>query len=661
MSRCTKAGCLAAVLGFGGAWALEFPGPQPGPARARLEGGEIVLGNSALEQRWRLADGRLTPLNIKDLQATRPLDLAGCDLFRLTLSDGRTIVASDFRAADSPAIEPLDAEPRASILAHRFPGRQARVRLVGLEGGLEVTWRAMLRDGGNAIRQEFTFTARKQPLPVKETLLVETPGAGAKVVGVVPGSPIVLDRFFFAFEHPDSRVVVGQKAAASLGFNVSLLTDQPVTVASAAGIVPEGQLRRGFLYYVERERAHPYRPFLHYNAWYDICWGELKIRENQCLEVIDLFARELIRNRGVPLASFVWDDGWDDPRTLWRPVQTNFPAGFGRMLAAARGAGSTLGFWLSPFGGYGKPAEDRLAMGRQEGFETGPKGFSLAGPKYFRRFQETCLGFIERDGANFFKFDGLARSVDETEAMLRLTRSLRGAKPDLFISITTGTWPSPFWLWYGDSTWRGGGDMGFHGAGSKREQWITYRDLETYKGVVRSGPLYPLNSLMTQGFAHARYGSASECGNSAAEIRKELRSFFASGTCLQELYVTPAMMSAENWDDLAEAAKWSHANADVLVDTHWVGGDPAKGEPYGWASWTPRKGVLALRNPSAQVASLEVDIGQAFELPPGAKQAYRLRNPWGRPGENREIEVRAGAPHTFALEAFEVAVLETGN
>ena len=34
--------------------------------------------------------------------------------------------------------------------------------------------------------------------------------------------------------------------------------------------------------------------------------------------------------------------------------------------------------------------------------------------------------------------------------------------------------------------------------------------------------------------------------------------------------------------------KWSRSNAmDVLVDTHWVGGEPFKLEVYGWASWTP--------------------------------------------------------------------------
>jgi len=29
-------------------------------------------------------------------------------------------------------------------------------------------------------------------------------------------------------------------------------------------------MRRDFLAYLELERAHPYRTFLHYNTWYDI-------------------------------------------------------------------------------------------------------------------------------------------------------------------------------------------------------------------------------------------------------------------------------------------------------------------------------------------------------------------------------------------------------
>ena len=227
------------------------------------------------------------------------------------------------------------------------------------------------------------------------------------------------------------------------------------------GATPAGQLRRGFAYYIERERAHPYRPFLHYNAWYDICFGNRKITESECLNVVELFGRELIDNRGVPLASFVWDDGWDDPKTLWRTVEQNFPHGFTNILAAARRHQSTLGFWLSRSAATARPKRIGSPWARRKGSRSDPRG-SLAGPKYMRAFWRLAPA-VETDGANFFKFDGLARIVSETEAMLRLTRALRALKPDLFISFTTGTWPSPFWLWYGDSTWRGGGDMGFHG------------------------------------------------------------------------------------------------------------------------------------------------------------------------------------------------------
>jgi hypothetical protein len=649
---------LLGLAGVQSAPALDFPGLAPGPAKARAARQRLSLGNEVISGSWGIRDGILKPEEFRNGITAQEVAVTDCELFKLTLADGRSLNASDLKLVGQPTVETLRPVPAAPILSQRFGGRQLVARLASPDGNLEAEWRAILRDGANAIRQEFTLRARTTAVPIQEMRLVELPAAGARVAGTVPGSPVVVGDLFFAYEHPDSRSIVAERATCALPFNLSLQPGQPVMQSSVVGAVPGGQLRRGFLYFVERERAHPYRPFLHYNAWYDICWGDRKIREAECLEVIDLFGRELIEKRGVPLASFVWDDGWDDPKTLWRPIQENFPNGFSRILAAARKRDSTLGFWLSPFGGYGKPKEMRLEMGKAQGFETGPQGFSLAGPKYHARFLETCLNFIDHSGANFFKFDGLARSVDETEAMLRLTRALRARRPDLFISITTGTWPSPFWLWYGDSTWRGGDDMGFAGAGSKREQWMTYRDMDTYRRVVQGGPLYPLNSLMNQGFAHARYGTASVVGTNAQEIRRELRSLFASGTCLQELYVTPQRMSPQNWDDLAECAKWAHANADVLVDTHWVGGDPEKAEPYGWASWSPRKGILALRNPGQERATLQVDLEKAFELPRRAPRAYKLRSPWKEAASRPAIELRAGTPNAFELGPFEVVVFE---
>jgi hypothetical protein len=202
---------------------------------------------------------------------------------------------------------------------------------------------------------------------------------------------------------------------------------------------------------------------------------------------------------------------------------------------------------------------------------------------------------INKYGVNHFKFDGLAAGaagglMRDGDAMLRLLAELRAVKPDLYVNQTTGTWPSPFWLIHVDSTWRGGGDDGFRGAGSKRQQWITYRDMETYQRVVRRAPLYPINSLMTCGIIFAvneqNLKSADE-----RDFRDEVRSFFGSGTQLQELYVTPKLLSERHWDLLAEAAAWSRRRAGTLVDVHWVGGDPGAAQAYGWAAWSPAQGI----------------------------------------------------------------------
>ena len=209
-----------------------------------------------------------------------------------------------------------------------------------------------------------------------------------------------------------------------------------------------------------------------------------------------------------------------------------------------------------------------------------------------------------------------------------------------------------------DSTWRGGEDHDFFGKGPWRQRWITYRDMETYRGVVSRGPLYPLNSLMIHGVLYATNAVHLQTADDG-EFADEVHDYFGSGTQLQELYLSPHRLNARNWDDLAEAAKWSRANADVLVDTHWIGGDPGTGEVYGWASWTPRKGILVLRNPDDKPATISGDLGAWFELPVGAGTRFQMRSPWRSDRNTPAISLQAGLASTFALKPFEVLVLES--
>src|SRR6185312_11579004 len=98
----------------------------------------------------------------------------------------------------------------------------------------------------------------------------------------------------------------------------------------------------------------------------------------------------------------------------------------------------------------------RLAAGVADGFEVRDGGFSLAGPRYYARFSQLCLESVRDSGVAFFKFDGIGSTAGtgkidpaagrDFNAMLRLVRDLRAVRPELYISQTTGTWPSPWWL-----------------------------------------------------------------------------------------------------------------------------------------------------------------------------------------------------------------------
>ena len=624
------------------------------------------LGNKNIVLNWRVAGGKIHLVSVDDKLNGKTLPLNG-EYFQLALGDGTILNASDFILMAQPQMETLKPDKDSPVLAKHFPGRQLVVKLSAPDKNLSVEWRVILRDGSTYLRQELALRATDGDVQVKEITLSDDKIPGAKTLGSVDGSPVVAGDFFFGYEQPMAENTVDSDSHVRCSFprNAVIKTGETLTQSCVIGVVHDGQLRRDFLAYLERERAHPYRPFLHYNSWYDIAWADRKYDETESVDAIRQFGRELVEKRGVKMDSFLFDDGWDDNRTLWQ-FNSGFPNGFTLLRKAAAEYHAGIGVWLSPFGGYAEARAQRLRYASQFGFETNASGFSLAGPKYFQRFHDICMEMVEKYGVNQFKFDGLAAGAKASEngltrdgdAMMRLITDLREANPGIYINETTGTWPSPFWLLSVDSTWRGGGDHWFAGKGSWCQQWMTYRDEQTYDNVVQRGPLYPLSSLMLHGIIYAT--NAIHLGTmSDADFTAQVREFFGNGTQLQEMYITPRLLNSQNWDDLAEAAKWSRANADVLSDTHWVGGDPDKGEIYGWASWSPRKIILTLRNPDDKPATFTADAQDLFELPAGAKKNFRLHSPWKADQSQSPLILHTGTPYTFKLEPFQAIVLES--
>lgn len=624
-----------------------------------------TLENAAIAWHWRLDNGVLRPAQLDDKLNGTSLPLNG-ECFQLALENGDVLKASDFKLAAPPQEEALGPEPDSPTPARHFAGRQIVAKFMDTNRNISAEWRVVLRDGSTYVREELDLRAHDEGVLVRAVVLFDEKIPGAATVGTVDGSPVVAGNYFFGYEHPMAQNVADGSGEVRCSFvrNALLRAGETLEQSCVLGVAPAGQLRRGFLAYLERERAHPYRPFLHYNSWFDIAWDTRKYNEKECLDAIRTIGEELAVKRGVSVDSFLFDDGWDDDRTLWK-FHNGFPDGFSPLKAAAAHYDAGIGVWLSPFGGYNHAKEERLKCGYELGFETNANGFSLAGPKYYRRFHDICLEMVQKYGVNQFKFDGLAAGARASEnglmrdgdGMMRLIADLRAAKPDIYINETTGTWPSPFWLLDVDSTWRGGADHDFQGKGSWCQQWMTYRDAQTYQNVVQRGPLYPLNSLMLHGIIYA--ANATHLKNmSDTDFASQVREFFGSGTQLQEMYITPKLLNQQNWDDLAAAAKWAQRNADVLVDVHWIGGDPAQGKVYGYAAWSPCKAILVLRNPGDKPAVFNADARRLFELPPGVATHFVLRSPWKEAGARPAMVLEDSKPSVIKLKPFEVAVLE---
>jgi len=96
----------------------------------------------------------------------------------------------------------------------------------------------------------------------------------------------------------------------------------------------------------------------------------------------------------------------------------------------------------------------------------------------------------------------------------------------------------------------------------------------------------------------------------------------------------------------------------VLIDTHGIGGDPAKGEVYGYASRSPRKGIITLRNPADQPGRISLDVRSAFELPAGSSARYAVESRWHGPNSETPHTLQAGHSINLRLAPFEVLVLE---
>ena len=448
--------------------------------------------------------------------------------------------------------------------------------------------------------------------------------------------------------------------------NTTLAAGQTWKVASVVGLIAQDgkqdeaaikntQKRRSFLAYSERERAVPWRAYPCYISWY-----ELNINRNnaapgsentnmvadQVMDVLAQWKSQMYDKFGEGPASFVIDDGWDNYGT-WT-FHSGFPNQMRDIAHDAAEMGAGCGAWLGPVGGYGQSGTYRRNYWNSEN----RGGMQLSNPAYYQTFLTAAENLVKnqnRDGKgqfNFFKFDGISAQFSATgpdngdtgnenaEGIIRLEQYVReNLKEDIFFNTTVGTWASPFWYQITDATWRQENDHGEIGDNANnRENWITYRDRLVYQNYVSNSPICPINTLMTHGFILTKFGPPASNSREYKNVLNELRCAFACGSGMVELYNDYDLMNSINggqlWADLAECIRWQKDNADVLMDAHWVGGNPwngSKAEIYGWAAWNGEKACLTLRNGANGEQTITTTLRQALEIPANINGTIRLR------------------------------------
>jgi len=447
---------------------------------------------------------------------------------------------------------------------------------------------------------------------------------------------------FFGLEYPAAEnalePVCKGKTALHAGQEMGMkITDTRVKSEWAVtGLTPDTHVKLWFNKYLESVRAAPLKPYLLYNTWYDVRAPEYTKRpedvmnEANLLRIINDFKREMLGKRGLKLDAFVLDDGWDIYKSDWVLRKEEFPNGLAPIRKALNDMGTDLGTWFGPIGGYSY-RQWRVDWMKEKGYEVIGDQLCLAGSNYHRLFKKRTVDFVRNDGVAYYKWDGIQFSCSEPdhghpidiysrravmEAVVDLCRAVRSENPGIFLNITSGTWLSPWWMKYANMIWMQGRDYGYADVPSisKRDAAITYRDVVLYENYGVNDFWFPISNLMTHGIIK---GHLQKLGGEAEPLDKFTDNailYFARGVTMWELYISPNLLTDEEWNAIARSIRWAKDRFEILKSTEMVGGDPGNKEAYGYIHFSRDRGILAVRNPFIQPRVLKIKLDPAYGL-----------------------------------------------
>lgn len=577
------------------------------------------------------------------------------DEFELRLTDGRIVTNRDFVATVSPD----------SIANNR-----AQVRLMPREqptGLPEVVLECEADQSSSVIRKSIRTVGDAEI----DTIVVESLGPVTRSTGGGLGQPVfVNDGWFIGVEYPGAENRVTAHGLKCMHFpgrsHVVSRTSVVGCIASVNQPVSEAFLR--YLTIWRGPKAIRPRGVLQFNGWFDQRGGTMT--PDSMLATFETFQEQLLRPYQLRFDAFVIDDGYQHPQSLWEPTET-WKIGLPLLRDRLARDDSRLGLWL-PLTGYLLDTR----WGAHQGLETTVSHkscYCLGGEHYRhalasaldRRIEEGNLAYLKHD-FNFLACRGaghghLATDRHGREAnvdgLLTMLAHERVCQPDILLSLTSNIWLSPWWLRDADFLWMGGADYGHDWANpvtTHRQAEMTYRDGLIYERLRVQHSQVPVSAIMTHGLIRGRFEGIHQ-DETLRDWADYVAMFLGRGTFLHELYLSPSLMPADYWPVLGQLIQWAHSNGETLRHTQMIGGDPRRGEPYGYIHWSAHHGIVCLRNPRLVPTIFGVTTA---ERPTDLPVIEEWQPTTIYPGNRTELAIKAPTTLHVELQGGEVRIIE---
>ena len=189
---------------------------QAGTASSSVSDGTYTLANNLLTATFIHADGKLTfgGCTAMGLQPSE-------DLFSIRLGDG-TEVASSSMTLNGVSLVTLTPDATAAKASLKLPGRALEATYTS--GDLQLTWRAVLRDGSHYLRTELELTAvadvaMNAIIPMHYTVDNTLSEQAPAVVGNTRGAVIASDKIFAGLETPMGKnSIVGNISTGTFAY-----------------------------------------------------------------------------------------------------------------------------------------------------------------------------------------------------------------------------------------------------------------------------------------------------------------------------------------------------------------------------------------------------------------------------------------------------------